>query len=70
MPALSGPLELLADRGYDMRPEPAGERILANEVEERMIRNDEGTFAPSTKPFATFITQGIVKTRRWSFSLP
>ena len=57
-----------------MRPEPAGERILANEVEERMIRNDEGTFAPlvegSTKPVATFITQGIVKTRRWSFSLP
>jgi hypothetical protein len=58
-----------------LRPQPDGERILANKVEERMIRNDDGAFAPlvegSTREVATIITHaGIVKTQRWSFSLP
>jgi hypothetical protein len=62
------------ERG-DLDVRPPDIIALANKVEERMIRNDDGTFAPlvegGTKPVATVITHaGIVKTQRWSFSLP
>ena len=65
----------LADLGYNLIPEPDGERILPSAVTERMIRHEDGTFGPltegSTRAVSVIIGHaGICKTRRFSFVLP
>lgn len=70
----SGLPNLLADRGYDLKPEPDGERILPHAVSQKMTRNVDGTLGVliegSTQAVTTIITHaGIVRTRRWSFHI-
>jgi hypothetical protein len=65
----------LADMGYDLRPEPDGERILPHAVATQMTVNADGTLgilaAPSTQAVSTVITRaGIRRTQRFTFSLP
>jgi hypothetical protein len=71
----SGLLNLLADRGYDLKPEQDGERILPLAVSQGMTRNADGALSSliegSTHAVtATFNAPGIVWTRRWSFHIP
>jgi hypothetical protein len=41
--------DLLADRDYDLKSEPDGERILLVAVSQKMTRNADGTLSPLTE---------------------
>jgi hypothetical protein len=67
--------DLLADRGYDLKPEQDGERILPVAVSQKMTRNADGTLGPvtegSTQAVTTvFTAPGIAKVKRYAFEIP
>jgi hypothetical protein len=70
----SAPPNDLRALGYDVREIGDGERILPHRIVERFTRRADGELEPvnegSTKPIAETRTHaGIVKVRRYSFSL-
>jgi len=64
----------LRDKGYQLRPEGEGERILAHAIVERFARGADGALVPITVGSTLAIVHrvmhaGIVKTRQWSFAI-
>jgi hypothetical protein len=66
---------VIAKRGYNLKPEPDGEKILATAIREPMGINTDGTLGPLT-PSSTRLTTmvahhpGVHETRRFSFKRP
>lgn len=73
--AVSSVPDWLRAEGHRLEEIQGGERILPHGISERFTRNADGSLAPvvegSTQPIAVVTTHaGIVKTRRFSFSMP
>jgi hypothetical protein len=65
----------LRQAGYDVTEMGEGERILATAIVERFVARADGEFEQltegSTNPIALTVTHGgIVKVRRYAFSMP
>ena len=74
LPGSTLPAEL-RKAGYDITELDEGERILPAAIVEKFTRRADGELEPlsegSTKPIAETTTHaGIVKVKRWAFSMP
>jgi hypothetical protein len=65
----------LRSRGFPMKAEPHGQRILHYAVTEKFVVNADGSLGPLTEGSTEAVTSvvhhpGVVAVKRWSFAAP